>query len=318
MTRVACGTVLLMLGGCSTSAASAIADGGGRGDGTDAGLTADVGADVSAEGDARRPSPAAIPPTTTFYWQISGVIDPARAEAIYDVDLFDAAPAGSSLLESDGTRVSIPLGRNPGIVGALHAKGKKVVCYVDTGAWENYRPDKDLFPPDVLGTTDVNWPLERWLDIRPSSWPKFEGLILARFDLAASLGCDAIEGDQNNSMGNNPGFPIGLADEVAWYAELAKQIHARGMGAIMKNGIELLSAPSAASTVALYEAALNESCNQFSECGGYASFVSAGKAVWNVEYTTASATFCPPDTTANYDGYFANLALDGTTWNACR
>ena len=90
------------------------------------------------------------------------------------------------------------------------------------------------------------------------------------------------------------------------------------MGAIMKNGIELLSAPSAASTVAVYEAALNESCNQFSECGGYAGFVSAGKAVWNVEYTTASATFCPPDTAANYDGYFANLALDGTTWKACR
>ncbi len=78
-------------------------------------------------------------------------------------------------------------------------------------------------------------------DILPkSSWSKFEGIILARMDLAVRMGCDGVEGDQNNPLGNNPGFSITLDDEAAWYLEMAQQLHARGLRAVMKNGVEVI------------------------------------------------------------------------------
>ena len=63
--------------------------------------------------------------------------------------------------------------------------------------------------------------------------------------LAVSLGCDGIEPDQNNPVGNNPGFPITYADEKAWYLEIARQAHALGLSVGMKNGIEIVDSEEA-------------------------------------------------------------------------
>ena len=75
--------------------------------------------------------------------------------AVYDVDGFETTAAE---------------------VAALHAAGKRVVCYVDVGTAENFRPDYSSFPKSVLGRSN-GWPGERWLDIRRTrsrssrSWP---------------------------------------------------------------------------------------------------------------------------------------------------
>ena len=131
---------------------------------------------------------------------------------MFDVDLFDAR---------DGEI-------NAGVIGRLHAKGAVVVCYMDSGAWESYRPDASKFPASVIGNS-TGWSGERWLDIRPQSWPLIEPIIVERMKLAVSLGCDGIEPDQNNPVGNNPGFAITYADEKAWYLEVARQAHALGL-----------------------------------------------------------------------------------------
>jgi hypothetical protein len=34
------------------------------------------------------------------------------------------------------------------------------------GSWENWRPDKDDFPPEILGNHFDGWAGERWLDVR--------------------------------------------------------------------------------------------------------------------------------------------------------
>ena len=44
---------------------------------------------------------------------------------MYDIDLFETSAA---------------------TVAALHAESRKVICYVNAGGWENWRPDAALFP----------------------------------------------------------------------------------------------------------------------------------------------------------------------------
>lgn len=215
--------------------------------------------------------------TTTWQWQIQGAIDQTVAADMFDIDLFDARPGEI----------------NAGVIASLHAKGKYVLCYLDSGAWESYRPDASQFPKSVIGNS-TGWSGEKWLDIRRSAWPLFEPIILKRFDLAVTLGCDGIEPDQNNSAENNPGFPITYADEAAWYIEVAQQAHARGLTVVQKNGIELLQRSQfASSMVAAHDGLLNEECQEFSECDGLAPFVSAGKWVGEVEYKGQPDRFCP-------------------------
>jgi hypothetical protein len=210
-------------------------------------------------------------PRTTWQWQITGRVDESVKAAMYDIDLFDARPGQI----------------NAGVIGRLHAKGVVVVCYLDTGAWESYRPDAGRFPRSVIGNP-TGWEGERWLDLRKGSWPKFAPIIWKRLDLAKRLGCDGVEPDQNNPVGNRPGFPLTLADQKAWYLEVARQAHRRGLSVGMKNGIQSIDRD----TVAAFDWALNEQCFQYSECARLRPFTRAGKAVFQVEYDLAPSAFC--------------------------
>jgi hypothetical protein len=254
-------------------------------------------------------------PGTSWQWQITGTVDTSLAVKMYDIDLFDAQATASSYTVPGFGTVSVSQGPNAGVISRLHAGGEVVICYMDTGAWEQYRPDAALFPRSVIGNS-TGWKVENWMDTRQASWSKFEPLITARMDLAKRSGCDGVEGDQNNSWGNNPGFPISLADQEAWYLEVARQLHARGLSAGQKNGIESTDA----TTVAAFDWDLNEQCNHYSECSALNLYIRAGKAVFQVEYTEdgeTTAVFCPQDNQANFDGLLKNLAL-GSWRQACR
>ncbi|MFC4332136.1 endo alpha-1,4 polygalactosaminidase [Streptomyces andamanensis] len=48
--------------------------------------------------------------------------------------------------------------------------GREVICYVSTGAWEDFRPDAGRFPASVLGEGN-GWKGERWFDIRRTGFP---------------------------------------------------------------------------------------------------------------------------------------------------
>lgn len=210
----------------------------------------------------------------TWQWQITGYIDTTVNAQMFDIDLFDASPGGP----------------NETTIATLHSQGRWVVCYMDSGAWESYRPDAGEFPTSVIGNS-TGWDGEYWLDIRQSAWSQFEPIIVARMQLAKDDGCDGIEPDQNNPVGNNPGFPITLADEKAWYLEVAADAHALGLTVFMKNGIELLPDSQ---LVTAFDGDINEECNQYKECEpGLGAFVSAHKWVGEVEYQGDPTVFCP-------------------------
>jgi hypothetical protein len=232
------------------------------------------------------PSPGAFwqpAPGTTWEWQITGRVEaPFKDVAVYDIDLQDAVPT-STVVEVPGFgSATWRAGINAGVVDELHAAGKKVICYINSGAYETYRPDAALFPRDVI-LNDTGWSGESWLDIRPGQWQKFAPIIWARFKLAADIGCDAVEPDQNDPVGNDPGAPITLADEKAWYLKVAEQAHAAGLSVGMKNGLE----PEVldADTVAAFDWSLNEECFFYEECDRLRLFTDAGKAVFQTEYT---------------------------------
>lgn len=235
------------------------------------------------------------PPGTTWQWQLVGAVDPdALAVEMVDLDLFDARPGQV----------------NDGVIDRLHANGIVAICYVDTGAWESYRPDAGRFPRSVIGrktyaSNGDPWVGERWLDIRRRSWSKFAYLMWRRLDLAVRLGCDGVEPDQNNPWGNAPGFPITKADQEAWYLKVAKEAHRRGLSVGMKNGVETVNAR----TVAAFDWALNEECFQYVECGRMMPFVRAGKAVFQTEYVGDPAAFCPKALARSFSTLKKHLGL---------
>lgn len=219
-------------------------------------------------------------PGTSWQWQIVGrVTAPFRNVSMYDVDLQDAMPSRTRVHVAGFGSVTWPRGVNAGVIDGLHADNRMVICYLDSGAYEKYRPDAGLFPKRAIGNT-TGWAGERWLDIRPGQRDAFAPIIWARFRLAKSIGCDGVEPDENNPWGNHPGFPITKSAEKSWYLTVARHAHKLGLSVGMKNGLEVVGPQ----TVKAFDWALNEECFYFHECGRMSQFVSAGKAVFQAEY----------------------------------
>ena len=219
-------------------------------------------------------------PGTTWQWQIVGRIGRIRNVQMYDVDLQDAVPSARRVRVRGLGSARWPKGVNAGIVGRLHSRGIVAICYLDSGAWERYRPDAGLFPSAVIGHS-TGWSGERWLDLRRSAWSRFAPIIWARLSLARAIGCDGVEPDENNPIGNHPGFPISRRTEARWYLKVAREAHARGLSVGMKNGVEVLGRRMAR----VFDWSLNEECFFYNECGRERPFIEAGKAVFQSEYT---------------------------------
>ena len=250
------------------------------------------------------------PPGTTWQWQITGVVDESLDVEMYDIDLFDAAPAGIEIGEGSG--VFTEQGQNAGVIGRLHGRGIVVICYLSTGTAEEFRPDIGLFPAAALGNPVAGFKDERWLDIREAAWPLWTDLMWARFDLAVAIGCDGVEPDNNNPVGNDTGFPATLADQKKWYLEVAAQAHARGLSVGQKNGIETTDAD----VIAAFDWNLNEQCFQYHECDLLDPVIDAGKAVFSTEYKGKPKKFCPDANARGFSTLRKKLSL-GAKLQAC-
>jgi hypothetical protein len=257
--------------------------------------------------DTRGGSVSALTPGTSWQWQIDGntidltVLDNvANPKKMYDIDLFATSAA---------------------TIQQLHAKGIYVVCYVETGGWENYRPDAAAYPLAVLGNVLSGFPNERLVDIRQIA--ELQPIIAARFDLAKAKGCDGIEPDLDDTYnGYDTGFPLTMQDQLAFNHAVADLAHARGLSIGLKNGASSGGVFENA-MVKFTDWALNEECNQFGECGGYSVYIAANKAVFQVEYLNSgstSAEICPSDNAANFDGILksASESLGALPRIACR
>ncbi len=157
-------------------------------------------------------------PGLTWQWQLSEPpVDTSIEADVYDIDIFD---------------------NDASVVAELHAKGRKVIGYINVGSWEDWRPDKDQFPPDVLGRDYEGWPGERWLDIRRMDL--LAPLMLARLDLCQAKGFDAVEPDNMDIHGNETGFPITYQDQLRYVLWLADEAHRRGLAIGIKNAADQL------------------------------------------------------------------------------
>jgi hypothetical protein len=210
-------------------------------------------------------------------------------------------------------------------VARLHALGQYVVAYMDIGAWESYRPDANQFPEAVKGP-NTGWNGERYLDIRPAALAQYRAILEARFDLARSKGFDAVEGDYQNNIADCPGcFSVTEADQYAFNQWFIQAVHARGMAAILKNAPERAAYYATWPTAAYphgYDGALNEQCNEYAECGGYAAFsrstTRAWRPVWNAEYSGSQTTVCANDARLGLNGIKKRKSLSAAITWSCR
>ncbi len=203
-------------------------------------------------------------PGTTWQWQLTGALDTTVAAQAYDVDLFTTSAAQ---------------------LASLRAAGRKVICYLSAGTYEPDRPDSAQFPAAAKGAVLPDWPDERWLDTRNAV---VRQIMVARLDLAAQKGCDAVEPDNVDAFANSSGFPLTAATQIDYLRFLAAAAHARGLSIGLKNATDLVP-----QVVADFDWSLNEECYAFEECGTLSPFIAAGKAVFHAEYTddTSVATF---------------------------
>lgn len=210
------------------------------------------------DGQVWQPSPG-----DTFQVQFSDEFDPSVEADIYDLDLFDTDTA---------------------IIAELHARGARVLCYISVGSWEEWRPDADDFPPEIIGNKYEGWAGERWLDIR--RFDLLAPIMLARLDLCLEKGFDGVEPDNIQVHDNDSGFPITPADQQAYAIWLAGEAHARGLAIGLKNAPDMV-----AELLPCYDYALIEDCSVYGFCADYAPFIAAGKPVFAIEYTDMDIDF---------------------------
>jgi hypothetical protein len=247
---------------------------------------------ITASSSWWRPSSAA---PLTLHWVLDNALnlgDPVQmglrsmsgetlpAPDVYDIDGFENSAA---------------------TVAALHAQGKKVICYMEAGAYETYRPDAARFKalsPQIWGAADDGWPGSYWLDIRRID--DLAPIMKARFQICKDKGFDAIEPDEITGWSNDSGFPLTYADQIAYNKAVAGWAHAIGMSIGLKGDLE-----QAHDLVGDFDWTLNEECYEYDECSqvsnegrgadgkdypGLQLFAKAGKAVWVAEYKGYSAS----------------------------
>src|SRR5262245_49929664 len=142
---------------------------------------------------AARPCPP--PRVATFHYQLQGNLRlfPAR---IYDVD-------------GENTPASF--------VEFAHQNDRYTVCYVNAGAWEDWRADRDRFPESVLGEGN-GWPGERSLDIRQLD--VLVPIMRDRFQQCRDKGFDAVDPDNINTYRTQTGFDLTPADQLTYNRRL--------------------------------------------------------------------------------------------------
>lgn len=251
-------------------------------------LAAAAVAPASASEPRAVPAHWLMPQQLTWYWQLQGALKMGEPVDAYDVDGFETSAAQ---------------------VSALREKGVHVICYIDVGTAEDFRPDYGEFPKSVLGRSN-GWPGERWIDIRQLS--TVEPIMSARFRMCAEKGFEAVEPDNIEAYANRSGFPISAQQQLTFNIWVAEAAHSLGMAVLQKN-----DAQQSGELEPYFDGALSEQCNQYSECASFEPYLEARKPVLNAEYHLASTRFCAQDEAAGIMGARFNVALNGRRYQPC-
>ena len=242
--------------------------------------------DASARSKIWKPKPTTAP----WQFQLQGKIDLSIKAPVYEVDGFDVSKK---------------------TVQKLHRKGRKVICYIDAGSWEQYRPDRAQFPKSVIGKRYEGYPNERWLDIR--KFHLFAKPLKSRIAMCARKGFDGLEPDNIAGFENDTGFPIKAKDQLKFNRWIARQAHKRGLSVALKN-----DGRQSKKLVHNFDYAVVEQCFQYNECGQFKPFIKAGKAVFSVEYETPNRKFCGKAKKSRFSAIGKEYDLFAKPWRPCR
>jgi hypothetical protein len=230
------------------------------------------------------------PTTAPWQWQLQGKIDTSVAAGVYEIDGFETPRA---------------------TVAKLHRLGRRVICYLDVGSWESYRPDASAFPRSVLGNAYSGYPDERWLDVRRIR--QLAPILRKRFDICVGKGFDAVEPDNIAGYENKTGFPLSGGDQLRFNRWIAREVHRRGMSVALKNDPEQVG-----QLLEHFDFAVVEECFAYEECEKFSPFVAAGKAVFEAEYERPLASFCPAAAELRFSAIRKGYDLFAAPWLPCR
>ena len=282
-------------------------------------------------------------PNETKNWdiQLNAPFDTAAVRTMYELELFDVVPAPTMIDYGDGDPVTVPAGALAGTIATLHQRTPAaiVVCHVAAAALDLEDPDARKFPgfkaappdaPDppeagsVIGwsTRDPINPNQRYLDLRASERGRWTAIMFKRFELAKTIGCDAIEVDRVDNFKRTTGFSLVETEVTAFIGQVSDAVHMQGLSAGLRNGFDIAGQIQAMAEC--YDWGLQDRCAEFGDCYRIDSFGGAGKAMFGLDirapdsdgYGIDPAMACPrylPDT----DGVVKAEALDSSFRHGC-
>lgn len=231
----------------------------------------------------------------SLHWALSGPLDVNNAKQMGLRDFNGRILPEPDVYDIDGEY------NTKATVDYLHAKGKKVICYIDAGVYETYRSDAHKFQqlsPQIWGSADQGWNDSYWLDIRRVS--ELEPIMKARMQICKDKGFDAVEPDEIDGWENENGFDtisynghtgITYQDQLIYNKALARWAHELGLSIGQKGDII-----QTRDLVNDFDWTLNEECFQYNEClnvydpvqdqeyPGLQLYTQANKAVFVAEY----------------------------------
>eukprot|EP01130_Rhizamoeba_saxonica_P017877 TRINITY_DN8788_c0_g1_i1.p1 TRINITY_DN8788_c0_g1~~TRINITY_DN8788_c0_g1_i1.p1 ORF type:complete len:355 (+),score=100.17 TRINITY_DN8788_c0_g1_i1:17-1081(+) len=244
-------------------------------------------------------------PGVSWQWQLQGEVDTSFDVMMYDIDLFDVTAQ---------------------TIAKLHDQGRIVICYFSAGSFEDWRDDADSFVDELKSKKMDGWD-EAWLDISKVDndiYPLAD-IMKARLDLAKDKGCDGVEPDNVDSHTNGVkvvleangnertyGDDITYEHQLTYNKFLATEAHKRDLSIGLKNDLSQIE-----DLVDNFDWALNEQCYQYEECDLLDPFIDAGKAVFGVEYSKSTDTFCPELNEKGFNWLKKALALKATPYESC-
>lgn len=237
------------------------------------------------------PCPSCYVPAQVTSWQVqfTGTLDLSVDATLYEIDLFDT---------------------DASVVAALHAQGRKAVCYIDAGTFESFRPDAGAYPDAIKGNRVGGFPDERWLDIRQLT--VLQPILGARLEQCVAKGFDGVDFDNVDGYTNDTGFALTADDQLTFNVWLANAAHSRALAVALKNDLDQIP-----TLVWYFDWVVDEQCFQYQECDLLLPFLQAGKAVLEIEYHRSPRKFCAVLNALNFNAMKKRRKLNAKRW-PCR
>jgi len=195
--------------------------------------------------------------------------------------------------------------QDPDDLAALHATGRRYLCYLSAGSLESYRDDAAEFPESAVGNPLADFPREHWLDVRDEA---VRELMARRVTALAELGCDGVPPSSLAVHLADTGFALSASDALDYARWLAERLHAAGMSAGLSGPSELTS-----ELWPTFDFGLGIGCLERTGCAEYEPFRAAKKSVLHIELgdETSAPEICNEAKVLGFSPLVSDAAFTG-------